>query len=67
MLKIYKVTGVIINKVNLIQKLGSIWIQWFRSNDCEILMKHHQITFSICLSGCYNSCTSAKQNLKLMN
>jgi len=28
---------------------------------------HHQITFSICSSGCYNSCTAAKQNLKLMN
>jgi len=29
--------------------------------------KHHPITFSLCLSGCYNSCTAAKHNLKLMN
>jgi len=29
--------------------------------------QHHQITFSLCSSGCYNSCTAAKQNLKLMN
>jgi len=28
--------------------------------------QHHQITFSICSSGCYNSHTAAKQNLKLM-
>jgi len=27
---------------------------------------HHQITFSICSSGCYNSSPAAKQNLKLM-
>jgi len=69
---LYKVTTAIINKVNLTQKLGSIWIQWFRSNECEILImlkhnQHHQITFSICSSGCYNSHTAAKQNLKLMN
>jgi len=39
-----------------------------RSNDCEMMImlkhnQHHQITFSICSSVCYNS---AKQNLKLM-
>jgi len=69
---LYKVTAAIINKVHLTQKLDSTWIQWFRSNDCEILIMlklnhHQQITFSICSSGCYNSCTAAKENLKLMN
>jgi len=28
--------------------------------------QHHQITLSICLSDCYNSGISAKQNLKRM-
>jgi len=27
----------------------------------------HQITFTICSSGCYNSHVAAKQNLKLIN
>jgi len=49
---LYKVTAGIINKVNLTQKLGSTCNQWFRSNDCEIMIMlkhkhHHQITFSM--------------------
>jgi len=28
--------------------------------------QHHHITISICSSGCYNSDTAAKRNLKLM-
>jgi len=27
---LYKVTATMINKVNLTQKLSSIWVQWFR-------------------------------------
>jgi len=34
-----------------------------RSNDCEmiIMLKHSEITFSLCSSGCCNSGTAAKQ------
>jgi len=39
---LYKVTAAIINKVNLTQKLGSICVQWFRSNDCEIMIMWKQ-------------------------
>ena len=69
--KLKKKYAAIMNKVNLIHNLDSIWVQWFRSNSCEVMImlkhnQHHQITFSICSSGCYNSCTAAKQNLKLI-
>jgi len=38
------VTAAVINKVNLTQKLGSIWIQWFRSNDSRPLSHTHSHT-----------------------
>jgi len=67
---LFKANDAVINKINLSQKLGSIWVKWFRSNYCEILImlkhnQHHQITFSICSSGFYNSRLTAKQHLKL--
>jgi len=65
-----KANDVIINKINLSQKLGSMWVQWFKSNYCEILImlkrnQHNQITFSISSSGYYNSFLTAKKHLKL--
>jgi len=42
---LYKASAAIVHKVNLTQRLGTIWLQWFRSNDCEIkMMLKHTIT-----------------------
>jgi len=77
--RIFGCTNPLIISLTLTLDINAIWlslsvnygqIQRFRSNDCEIMImlkhnQHHQIPSSICSSGYYNSCTTAKQPLKL--